>query len=428
MKRVLLVAYFFPPQPKAGALRLKYLADNLAAFGWQPTVLTVEYPGDPGVSGRVVRTRQLGVRTDTANQPGVVTVPKRRSPAMRFVREAVKSVIFFPDQMVGWLPTALPAAHRLAREEKFDAVLSSAPPPVDHIVAHSVAQRHKIPWIADYRDLWAGPYGPYFSRKMGRTRLALSYALERHLLKKAAAITAPSEGHARALAEYFQRADVELIPNAADPHAWESIADAPPASFTLCHTGTFYETFRTPDVLLGAIKLLRDRNRPAGAAARLLAYGENPHLALEPARKLGIEDAVTAFGVVERERSLRAQREAAVLVLLLNTTGERDSIEASNPGSKILEYVGARRPILALGSADNAMAPFLGSTGLGYFASDEAGCAQAIESLYERFVGGEFGPPSSNGWTPPTPRDLAGRFAQVLDRVTARGTQEARSL
>jgi hypothetical protein len=422
VKKVLLVAYFFPPQPKAGALRVRYLAEHLHEFGWEPTVLTVEYPGDPDVPCRVVRAPQIGLRhaAPSASAQPAMKVPPRRSRFVRFVREAAKSVLQFPDPMVGWLPGAMSAAHRLVKEEAFDAVLSTSPPPVDHIVGRSVARSRRIPWIADYRDLWAGPYGPYFARKMGRMRLALSYALEKSLLRHASAITAPSSGHADALAEFFHRPDVRLIPNAADPSIWDSIPDVPPKRFVLCHTGTFYETFRTPDVVLRAIARLRRDNRPAGAAATLEAYGENPHLAIVPARELGIEDAVTTFGVVPRGEALEAQRRAAVLVLLLNTTGEIDPIEDANPGSKILEYVNAGRPILALGSPENAMAQFMPKTGLGYYASDEASCADAIEKLYERFQAGRYGPPSPGGWTPPTPRDLAREFASLLDEVSSR--------
>jgi len=422
VKRVLLVAYYFPPQPRAGALRLKYLAEHLAEFGWQPTVLTVDYPGDPGVPCRVVRTRQIGLHETAAGggtTSAAVSIPPRRSPLERFVREAVKSVVQFPDPMVGWLPGAWAKAHELDREERYDAVISSSPQPSAHIVAWSLAGRSRKPWIADYRDLWAGPDGPYFSRKMGRARLAISYALERRLLRRAAAITATSPGHAKALAQYFARPDVEMIPNAADPAIWSGMDDSPPARFVLCHTGTFYETFRTPDVLLRAIARLRSAGRPAGQMAVLEAYGENPHLALVPARQLGIADSVNVFGVVPREEALRAQRRAAVLVLLLNTAGELDPIEAENPGSKILEYVGAGRPILALGSPDNAMAGFLRDTGLGLYASDEAGCAEAIEALYERFTSGAFGPLPGKGWSPPTPSDLAANFARVLDRVAS---------
>ena len=38
--------------------------------------------------------------------------------------------------------------------DKIDAVISTYPPEVVHLAAYRLAKEHKIPWIADYRDLW----------------------------------------------------------------------------------------------------------------------------------------------------------------------------------------------------------------------------------------------------------------------------------
>ena len=41
MRRVGLVAYWYPPRQAAGALRAAALARYLPAFGWEPVVVTV---------------------------------------------------------------------------------------------------------------------------------------------------------------------------------------------------------------------------------------------------------------------------------------------------------------------------------------------------------------------------------------------------
>jgi hypothetical protein len=104
---------------------------------------------------------------------------------------------------------------------------------------------------------------------------------------------------------------------------------------------------------------------------------------------------------------------------LLNTSGDIDRIENNNPGSKILEYVGARRPILALGSPENAVAPLMDRDGLGIYASSEEECTRALRTLYENFQAGKFESTLRPDWRPFTPRDLAERFAAVLDRITS---------
>ena len=56
MKRVLLIAYAYPPCSEIGAIRPAGLAKYLPRFGWEPTVLTVKLPGTRPGSARVIET------------------------------------------------------------------------------------------------------------------------------------------------------------------------------------------------------------------------------------------------------------------------------------------------------------------------------------------------------------------------------------
>ncbi len=419
MKRVLLIAYYFPPQPKAGALRPSYVATHLPAFGWEPTVLTVDFPGDAGLPCRVIKARQIG-KSAKLEFASAAAPARRRSPLEERLRDIARSIVYFPDDAVGWLWPARSAALRLTAHERFDAVISTAPPPSAHFVARAVADRHGLPWIADYRDLWSGPAGPYFDREFGQTKRAISYAFERWLLRPAAALTAPTEAHRSALAEYFARPDAVLVPNAADLSVWERIDAPAPTEFRLCYAGKLYPRLRTPDVAFEALARLRAAGDPAGTAARFDFYGEDPEIVTESAERFGVRDAVLVHGEVDRLSALRAMRASAVLLLLLNTAGDVDHIEMANPGSKILEYAGAKRPILAIGSKGNALEGVIASSGLGAFASDAASCADAIAQMFRTFRSGVLEPAVSPTWHPPTPRDLAAGFAAVLDRVSSR--------
>ena len=421
MKRVLFITYWFPPQPAAGASRTGYIAKHLKEFGWEPTVLTREYPGSKNADVDVEMVAEPGwvhpvVRSDTA--PAIPR--RRRHAAEQRARDIIKCFVRIPDDYGAWMPAAVARAFALARTKKFDAVLSSAPPPNVHFIARAVASRYRLPWIADYRDLWAGPYGPHFSRYYGPTRLKIFYSMEKWLLRCASHITATTKGHAQALAENFARHDVETIANASDPTLWDSIEDARPDDFRICYTGQLYPRLRTPDVLFSAIAKLRELNDPAGLAARMDFFGNAPDLTLESAARHGISDAVHAHGLVDKQTALRALKKAAVLLLLLNMADEPDPIESANPGSKIFEYAGAGRRILALGSPQNVVDRVLQETSLGFFASDREGCMTAIQRLYEFYLKGDIVPPGrSSDWFT-SPQDLARRFAALLDLSVSR--------
>jgi Glycosyl transferase 4-like domain len=420
VKRVLLIAYYFPPQPKAGALRAQYLAERLPDNLWEPTVLTAAYPGQEPTDFKLVAARDLGPDAATPPTEHAQAGPqRRRSKTEVALKSLIKSIVYFPDNHVGWLVPAARAARRLMRSEKFDAVLSTAPPFTAHFVARLAIAGTQTPWIADYRDLWSGPAGPDYLHGSGPLRLSIEYAVERRLLRRASQLTAPSEAQAAALARNFDRTDVACIPNAVDVNVWAAIPDGAPKAFTVCYTGKLWPGLRMPDEVFEAVARLRSAGDPAGAEISFDFYGEDAGLVMERATAFGIGDIVRAHGEVERTRALAAQRSAACLLLLLDTAESADAIQIGNPGSKLFEYAGARRPVLAFGRHNQVVGEMLEQSGLGVLVRDESSCCEALRVLYRKFSHGEFEPVVTPGWSPFTPSQLAARFAELLDTAVA---------
>jgi glycosyltransferase involved in cell wall biosynthesis len=417
MHRVLIVAYYYPPQPRAGSLRPSYLAGHLAEFGWDPTVLTVAFGAhshatQPNVFpvGQVFSTARL------SPEGAPIAISRRRSRVEQLARDVAKGVLYFPDDASSWFIPAVLKGAALGREYKTDVVLSTAPPITGHFVARSIARKLGVPWIADYRDLWCGPSTPYFNLYRGKVRRALGYPLERWLLRSAAAITTPTDAHRQGLVDAFGRTDAVVIPNACDLEVWKSIPDVRPTEFGLCYTGAIHDGLRTPDTLFEAIAYLRRAGHPAGVSARAHFFGSNAQFVADAAARYGISDAVTSHGEVDRAIAMEAQRRAAVLVWLLQTEGP-ESLEAGNVGSKIFEYIGARRPVLAIGSRDGAGFRLLERLGIGLGAIDVPTCAEALSRLYVDFAAGRIEPTLAPDWSPFTPQNLARDFASVLDRI-----------
>lgn len=414
MNRLLLVTYAFPPQPAAGALRPGYLARYLPEFGWDVTAVTHSTQTPPFETGFVPvggGEVQMHDRMRSAIGNGDPDAPLRR--ALRRAKDA----LIFPDPTAGWIPRAVHRARAAMREQRFDAILSTALPSSVHVIGWWLARGSGLPWIADYRDAWCG--NPYF--RWGPVQSFLEHAAERQMLRRAHALTTVSEPIAAQLRALHKRADVHVIPNAYDPAEWDAIGEARPTRFDLCYTGSMYDGKRSPEILFAAIRELRQAGHPAGSAARVHFYGPNSENVALSAPKHGLTLAVRQHGVVPRAEAMRAQRSAAVLLLFLNM----DPATANEMGSKYLEYVGAGRPVLAFGPRDSVMREFVGRNGLGWFASDVEEAKAALAAAYERFGSGAFGL-TTNAQTLPTARDLAAAFAGRLDEAVGR-TRSARS-
>ena len=163
MRRVLVVAYYFPPLGLSGVQRVAGFVRHLPEYGWQPTVITAKPGGyfahdkslwspieDAGI--RVVRTKSLDP-TRLFRSGATVRLPQE---TRRQTLSYISNWLFIPDNKLGWKPFALRAGLRQAAAQRFDAVFSSAPPYTGHLIGRKLSRTLKLPLITDFRDDWVG--------------------------------------------------------------------------------------------------------------------------------------------------------------------------------------------------------------------------------------------------------------------------------
>ncbi len=141
MKRVLLIAYAYPPCTEIGALRPAGLAKYLPRFGWEPTVLTVKLPGLRPTWAPVVETDDedmlqtwkvrfgLEGRRSLHDQLGLPLAQERDSQLVHTkILFAMRYLLTFPDSMKGWIPFAKQALEQIKKSTSVDAILTTSPP------------------------------------------------------------------------------------------------------------------------------------------------------------------------------------------------------------------------------------------------------------------------------------------------------------
>lgn len=407
-KRLLLVTYSFPPEPLPGALRPGYLARYLPQYGWDVTVLTHSHEAPP-FAANVVRAgaQPAPSRAQIVSERARAALP--HGSAVRTLLRTIKEGVAFPDELAAWIPPAVTTGARLLRERKFDAILSTALPTSAHVASAALSLYSGVPWVADYRDLWSGnPYMPW-----GALKKRAEMLLERLVVSRASRLTTVSAALAASLRRLHGK-NVDVIENAYDPAEWDAVPDEPPAAFDLVFTGTMYGGKRSPDLLLRALARMREQGHPIAQAARIHFYGKNNEDIALQAQRFGVAERVVIHGMVPRAQALRAQRRAAALLVFLSM----DPQTANETGSKYLEYLGARRPMIVFGPQNSAMRGMMQSIGAGYFASDEAQAAQALRAVYDAFQRGDVRV-TPNADAVPTAAALARRFAASLDRAVS---------
>ena len=214
-RRVLLIAYNFPPVGGAGVQRPAKWAKYLRRCGWEVTVLTTENPSVPVRDEslladlpddvRVVRARtwepdyrvKQSLVGAASTKRGLVT---RIKSAVKGLAKRVVKLALQPDPQVLWNPNALRAATAVLREQPHDAILVTAPAYSSFFIGAALKKKFGLPLILDYRDEWdlSGQYLENAQRD-GFSRF-VQHRMQRRLLRQADAVVATTQASTSNLA------------------------------------------------------------------------------------------------------------------------------------------------------------------------------------------------------------------------------------
>jgi glycosyltransferase involved in cell wall biosynthesis len=321
--RILLISYWFPPDPQVASLRVGGLARHLAASGHDLRILT--------------RPSSAAPQTAPPAAPGTLDPLRRHYRALRQI----------PDARADWRKPALAHAATLLAGWQPHLILASGPPHTGLLVARDLSRQLQIPFVADLRDPWASD--PYSTDPAWR-RL-LDQWLERQTLRHAAGLVAVSPVVAAQLVKRYD-VPVRLVMNGYDP---DLLPGPTPrdggAKLRILYTGTLYEGRRDPTPLFQALAT----DRSLAAKIQIDFLGPNPGEVLPLATSLGIADAVRVLPRVPHDQALRRAAAADVLLLLQRNHPE----DAGNIPAKVFEYLAVRRPILLLGYPNGVVAQML---------------------------------------------------------------------
>ncbi len=419
MRRVLVIAYYFPPLGLSGVQRVAKFVKYLPVHGWQPTVLTAEPAGYFAYDGTLLEEVECaGVDVHrTSSWDPTRLFGRRRTVALpaesqRRWLAALSQFLFVPDNKIGWLPHAVWAGRRLLSQRPFDAIFSSAPPYTAHLVAARLSRRSGLPLVLDFRDDWVGNPRHVYPTPLHR---ALHQWQERYVLRASRHAVAINAQMQQGLVERNTAAgftpSVSVIPQGYDPEDFrQGPALRAKGKMRLLYTGVFYDA-QTPDFFLKALARLVACSPEARQQIEAVFVGLLPEASQRLATDLGIADLVRYEGYVTHEKAVAQQLAADVLWM---TIGRRPGAESIST-SKLFEYFGARKPILALvpeGAAREALRPY--GAACVVEPDDVAAIEDALADFFAAWRSGRLPVPNESYAQQFDRRELAGRLAHCL--------------
>lgn len=419
MKRVLFVAPCFAPSSYPPALRNRLLAMHLKAFGWEPTVLTVE-------PRWMTEPQDLDFLAMIPSDLDVVRTRALPEAWTRLAGIGNLSYRAFGHQ--------LSAAAALCRNRKPDLLFISGPPWISFLIGALIRRRFGVPYVLDYTDPWVEkdpPKSHFFQKRFWADRMA--EALDPIAVSGASAIVSVSEETNRFLRERYPRQAArvrEALPMGFEAGDFDRVRAHPPrhdffsASDGLRHVAyvgvvwkAAYGTFEAFFEALGRWKR-RDPRAYAGIRWHFIGTSYDPTAppqVLPMAARHGVEDAV-------RERVRRVSYLVALALLSQADAllGVGSPVSGYEP-SKIFPCLLARKPILAMYHEQSMAVRILREAGLNPVTfSTERPVAQRLDRIEEAIAelasGRALVPrPNIGAGEAYSARSIAGRLASVFD-------------
>jgi glycosyltransferase involved in cell wall biosynthesis len=349
MKRLLAVSWEMPPMYGPRATQVARTLGQLAAFGWQSTVVTMAPrcggPHWPDGQTAVAPSGVEYVRVPSPEEWLPMRVAGRLAPLLRRI----------PDPQRVWVGRASRATSRVAAAGDFSGLISFAQPWSNHLVAQHVHRRAGLAWVAHFSDPWVdSPYtrGPHWLRSV----LA---RMEADVIRNASAIVFVTEETADLVMRKYPealRSKVAIVPHGFNRPSHRVTAPTPERrkAMRMVHTGRFYSDIRTPLPLLRALASLKAREALAEVIEVIFVGPHNEEFKRE-AVALGLEGIVEFHGRVSPAEAAAIAADADVL-LLIDAPSDGPSVFLP---SKLIDYLPLRKPIFGVTPREGASAALL---------------------------------------------------------------------
>jgi len=395
-KKVLIIAYYFPPMGMGGVQRVAKFVKYLPQFGWQPVVLTVRdveyFSHDPSLiedipeEVKVFRTgsfdplrilfltKNVLKLKQKENKKRALHYPERKSNFL--------SWFLFPDSKIGWLPWALAKGFLLCRKEKIDLIFSTSPPVTAHLLGYLLKLFTGKRWVSDYRDLWSGGYqddslpSPFHS--------LLKRKVQRTLLQKTDGVVCVNELLCQKLHEKtVKSAKTVTIPSGYDSEDFQFKGETQDDLFKIVYMGTFSPDHNPEPFFTALSDLLRENLIPKNKL-KFFHVGLSAGLDLDGLlTKYGLETIVERKGYLPHKEAVRFIGDAHLFLLAITPRKKGEVIITG----KIFEYLAARRPILAMVPPRGAAAEMVNRLKAGKVVSPDnvSEIKETLFYFYQRF-------------------------------------------
>lgn len=362
MKKVLFITYYWPPAGGAPINRILKFYQYLPEFGWEAVILTTEGGDFPFEDAsllqevrpdtKIYRSKGLSLHKIFSSVspkskknfvPYGFTDASKNSLMDKFSRWVKYN--FIPDTRFPWYFSTVDKAVDIVKREKIDLIFSSSPPQTNHLIARKVARKTGLPWVADFRDPWTDVFWLLNNSIRWKWIHNIDKRIERKTIAKMDAVITVGPS----LVEILQRKThkkINLISNGYDDKYFRELNYFKNTKFRITYAGSLSKE-QDPVCFFNALELLKD-NVDFYNNVEILFLGNFPAYLYELVNNSSYKDKTFYSPYTFYTDSLKSIAKSELLLLIVPETDDNKCILTS----KLFDYMGACRPILAFGPED----------------------------------------------------------------------------
>lgn len=410
MKKVLIIAYFFPPLGWSGVQRTLKYVKYLRNFGWEPVVVTVGNTKfsikDESLLKEIPEDITI-VRIDDILLKGITDPFKKQlieliKPTFEIAEksslfdeycnqieqyfEKIRNMILLPDSLALWAQQVAKKISLKMNLNTIDLIYTTSGPYSSHLVGFILKRNFNIPWVADFRDEWTN--NPYFHYDENDIKYKIERELETKIVSSADRITTTTPMATRNYIKLFNLPlqKVVTITNGFDEEDFRDIGISKTNSkFTIVHNGSFY-LVRDPFSFLRAIYNLIEKNLINKEKICIKFLGKDDEIIKNGVCQIDVFKLVEWVPYLPHLQSIQESNNSDLLLLV---AGAEDRVKSMVPG-KLFEYMRIRKPILAISPKGSVIEDLLIHTGTGnnFGYNDIHGMEEYIFQTYRRWING----------------------------------------
>lgn len=356
--KILIIAYFFPPQNVIASLRPYSWAKYFYEQGHEITVATIKHNKraddlnyDISNFKIIQETYWIPFRKVNTSVISNEYSNNKKESSFDRVYKTLKNVTQqyisssgilygtrYPDLRMNWVRKIL----NKLKSESFDVVISTGCPYIVHSIAYKLKKKNpNLFWVLDWRDLWT-QNSNFLGLKIFHRH---EKRIERTYHNTCDFITTISDGLQESLQQITTK-DIHVIYNGYNPDEYAFLYKRERkknSRLTIAYLGTLYKGFRDPEPLLIAIKDLINEKKLSQDDINLIFAGYNSDIK-DIVKKYQLEDCYKYLGAVTREKSLEIQYDADILLFLESEHKTKGILTG-----KLFEYLSLGRKIWAIG-------------------------------------------------------------------------------